>query len=38
MKLVAISRLLGDSCPTLLELYCVACDYEEMKEDCPTAA
>jgi hypothetical protein len=37
MKLVAISQLLGDSCPTLLELYCVSCDYEEIKEDRPTA-
>ena len=36
MKLVGISRLLGRSCPTLLELYCVSCDHEEIKEDRPT--
>ena len=33
MKLVGISRLLGRSCPTLLELYCASCDHEEIKED-----
>jgi hypothetical protein len=33
MKLVGISRLLGRSCPTLLELYCAFCDHEEIKED-----
>jgi hypothetical protein len=38
MKLVGISRLLGRSCPTLLEFYCASCDYEEIKEDRPTAA
>jgi len=38
MKLVRISRLLGRSCPTLLEFYCASCDYEEIKEDRPTAA
>jgi hypothetical protein len=38
MKLVAISRLLGDSCPTVLELYCASCGYEEIKEDRPTTA
>ena len=31
-----ISRLLGRSCPTLLELYCASCDHEEIKEDRPT--
>jgi hypothetical protein len=36
MKLVGISRLLGRSCPTLLELYCASCDHEEIKEDRPT--
>ena len=35
MKLVGISRLLGRSCPTLLELYCASCDHEEIKEDRP---
>jgi hypothetical protein len=33
---VGISRLLGRSCPTLLELYCASCDHEEIKEDRPT--
>jgi hypothetical protein len=37
MKLVGISRLLGRSCPTLLELYCAPCDHEEIKEDRPAA-
>jgi hypothetical protein len=35
MKLVRISRLLGRSCPTMLELYCASCDHEEIKEDRP---
>jgi hypothetical protein len=38
MKLVRMSRLLGRSCPTLLEFYCASYDYEEIKEDRPTAA
>jgi hypothetical protein len=38
MKLVGISRLLGRSCPTLLKLYCAACDHEEIKEDRSTVA
>jgi hypothetical protein len=38
MKLVGMSRLLGRSRPILLELYCAACDHEEIKEDRPTAA
>jgi hypothetical protein len=37
-KLVAISRLLGRSSLTLLELYCASCDYEAIKEDRATAA
>jgi len=32
MKLVGMSRLLGRSCPTLLELYCVSCDHKNIKE------
>ena len=38
MKLVGISRLLGRSYPTLLELYCASCDHEEIKEDRPTVS
>ena len=38
MKLMGMSRLLGRSCPTLLELYCAACNHEEIKEDRPTSA
>ena len=36
MKLMSVSRLLGRSYPTLLELYCASCDHEEIKEDRPT--
>ena len=32
MKLVSMSRLLGRSCPTLLEFYCASCDHEETKK------
>jgi hypothetical protein len=38
MKLVGISRYLGRSFPTLLELYCASCDHEEIKEDRSTVA
>jgi hypothetical protein len=38
MKLVGISRLLGRSCPPLLELHCASCDHQETKEDRPTVS